>query len=343
MAEPVRENGLVVGSFLEKVLRAGHFAVTCELGPPQNADGDLIRKKARLLQGCSDGVNITDNQTAIVRFSSISAGTITIQEGLEPVIQMTCRDRNRLAIQSDLLGAYALGMRNLLCLTGDHQTFGNHPEAKNVFDIDSVQLIEMVKRMRDNREFQCGEAFKGKEPRFFIGAAAAPFADPIEFRPYRLAKKVNAGADFIQTQLVYDVEAFERYMQKVRELGLHKEVFILAGVGPLKSPGMARYMKKNVPGILVPDEIIDRMAAAGKPWAGRDDLTSEEKRARSKAWRQEGIQICIDLIRQIKLIKGVAGVHIMAIEWEEAVRPIVEGAGLYPRPKIITESENMQA
>lgn len=329
-------NGYLVGSNLERILRAGHFAVTGELGPPQSADGAVIREKAQLLKGYCDAANITDNQTAIVRMSSIGAGTILVQEGLEPVIQMTARDRNRLAIQSDLLGAYALGMRNLLCLTGDHQQFGNHPTAKNVFDIDSLQMVHMVSDMRDEHVFQCGDAFKGQEPRFFVGAAAAPFADPIDFRPIRLAKKVQAGANFIQTQLVYDVPAFERYMSKVRELGLPEKVFILAGVGPLKSPGMARYMKNNVPGILVPDELIERMTAAGAPWAGKkkDELTADDKRERVQAWRQEGIQICIELIQQLRQIEGVAGVHIMAIEWEEAVKPIVEGAGLYPRPAL---------
>ncbi len=329
-------NGYVAGSTLEKILKAGHFAATGELGPPQSADGEVIREKATLLKGYVDGVNITDNQTAIVRMSSIGAGTIVVEEGLEPIIQMTCRDRNRLAIQSDLLGAYALGMRNLLCLSGDHQQFGNHPTAKNVFDMDSVQLVRMVADMRDDCIFQCGDALKGQEPRFFVGAASAPFADPLDFRPYRLAKKVKAGADFIQTQLVYDVEAFAKFMEKVRELGLHEQTYLLAGVGPLKSPGMARYMKNNVPGILVPDKIIDRMTDAGKPWAGKskDELTKEDKQARSKAWREEGIQICIDLIKELREIKGVAGVHIMAIEWEEAVKPIVEGAGLYPRPKV---------
>lgn len=329
-------NGYRVGSRLERLLRAGHFAVTGELGPPQSADPGVIREKAALLKDCCDAVNITDNQTAIVRMSSIGAGTLVVQEGLEPIIQMTCRDRNRLAIQSDLLGAYAVGLRNLLCLTGDHQSFGNHPAAKNVFDIDSIQLVRMVAEMRDRGIFDCGDQFKGLEPRFFVGAAAAPFADPIDFRPYRLAKKVKAGADFIQTQLIYDVEAFSRYMDKVRELGLHEQTYILAGVGPLKSPGMARYMKNNVPGLLVPDELIERMTEAGAPWAGKskDELTKEDKRARSSAWRQAGIQICIELIQQIRQIEGVAGVHIMAIEWEEAVRPIAEGAGLLPRPTV---------
>ena len=329
-------NGYLVGSQLEKILRAGHFAVTGELGPPQSADPGVIKEKAALLKGYVDAVNITDNQTAIVRMSSIGAGTLVLQEGLEPVIQMTCRDRNRLAIQSDLLGAYALGMRNLLCLTGDHQIFGNHPTAKNVYDMDSLQMVKMVTEMRDKAVFQCGDEVKGTTASFLVGAAAAPFADPVDFRPLRLAKKVRAGANFIQTQLVYDVEEFAKYMEKVRELGVHKETFILAGVGPLKSPGMAKYMKNNVPGILVPDTVIDRMTQAGKEWEGKkaSDLSPEEKKARSDAWQAEGIQVCIDLIKDIKKIEGVAGVHIMAIEWEEAVKPIVEGAGLYPRPDL---------
>ena len=336
MSAEIHSNGYLANSMLERVLCAGHFAVTGELGPPQSADGQVIRSKAQLLRGYCDAVNITDNQTAIVRMSSIGAGTIVIQEGLEPVIQMTCRDRNRLAIQSDLLGAYALGMRNLLCLSGDHQRFGNHPGAKNVFDVDSLQMVRMVADMRDECIFQCGDKFKGQEPRFFIGAAAAPFADPVDFRPYRLAKKVAAGADFVQTQLVYDIPAFENYMNKVRELGLDEKTYILAGVGPLKSPGMARYMKNNVPGILVPDELIARMEGAGAPWADKkkDELTADDKRARSEAYKNEGIQICIELIQQLRNIEGVAGVHIMAIEWEEAVKPIVEGADLFPRPQV---------
>ena len=331
-----KDNGYLVGSHLEKMLRAGHFVVTGELGPPQSADAEVIREKAALLKGYVDAVNITDNQTAIVRMSSIGAGTLVLKEGLEPVIQMTCRDRNRLAIQADLLGAYALGLRNLLCLTGDHQTFGNHPTAKNVYDMDSLQLVQMVTDMRDKAIFQCGDELKGQTAAFLVGAAAAPFADPVAFRPLRLAKKVKAGANFIQTQLVYDVKEFAIYMEKVREMGLHKETYILAGVGPLKSPGMAKYMKNNVPGILVPDEVIDRMTNAGKEWADKkpSDLSPEEKKARAEAWQTEGIQVCIDLIKDIQKIEGVAGVHLMAIEWEEAVKPIVEGAGLYPRPEV---------
>ena len=343
MAASASGNGYLSGSNLERVLRAGHFAVTGELGPPQNADGEVIRKKAALLKGYVDAVNITDNQTAIVRMSSIGAGTIVVQEGLEPVIQMTCRDRNRLAMQSDLLGAYALGMRNILCLTGDHQTFGNHPNSKNVFDMDSTQLVQMLVKMRDEKVFQNGEAFKGAEPRFFIGAAESPFAHPVDFRPLRLAKKVKAGANFIQTQLVYDLKAFEAFMEKVRELGIHKDTYIMAGVGPLKSPGMAKYMIENVPGILIPEEMVKRMTAAGAPWAGKskDELTKEDKKARSLAWQEEGIRICIETIQQLQKVEGVAGVHIMAIEWEEAVKPLVEGAGLYPRPVVAAPVEEV--
>ncbi|MCS7261506.1 MAG: methylenetetrahydrofolate reductase, partial [Anaerolineae bacterium] len=239
----VAHNGYKSGSNLERVLKAGHFAVTGELGPPKNHDANVIRRKAELLKGCVDAVNITDNQTAIVRMSSIAAGVILIQENMDPVIQMTCRDRNRLGMQSDLLGAAALGIKNVLCLTGDHQSFGNHPTAKNVHDLDSIQLVRMVKDMRDESRFQCGEEIPGGGPRFFIGAAANPFGDPFEFRPYRLAKKVAAGADFIQTQLIYDIPRFHEFMKRVVDMGLHEKVFILAGVGPLKSVGMAKYMR----------------------------------------------------------------------------------------------------
>lgn len=336
MTAAVSTNGYLSGSNLEKVLRSGVFAVTGEVGPPQSADAKVIFEKAALLKGNCDAVNITDNQTAIVRMSSIGAGALVLNQGLEPIIQMVCRDRNRLAMQSDLLGAYALGIRNLLCLSGDHQTFGNHPNSKNVYDLDSVQMLQMVSDMRDKHCFQCGEQIKGVEPRFFIGAAAAPFADPVEYRPYRLAKKVQAGANFIQTQLIYDIDAFKVYMEKVRQLGLHEKTYILAGVGPIKSPGMARYMKDSVPGILVPDELIQRMTAAGNPWKQipKDKLTKEDKKARSEAWKAEGIKICIELIQHLKEIEGVAGTHIMSIEWEEAIHPIVEGAGLLPRPVI---------
>ncbi|MFH1019736.1 MAG: acetyl-CoA decarbonylase/synthase complex subunit delta [Pseudomonadota bacterium] len=302
------------GSRLERILTSGEFAVTGELGPPKNGNAEQVREKARLLKGSVDAVNITDCQTAIVRMSSISAGLLTLAEGVEPVIQMTCRDRNRIGMQSDILGAAALGLKNLLCLTGDHQKFGNHPGSKGVFDMDSIQLLGMVKTMRDEKKFQCGEAIKSHEPRLFLGAAANPFAGPSEqFRAARLAKKVANGADFVQTQIIYNVERFARFMQAVRDLGLHKKVHILAGVTPPKSVGMARYMKSSVPGMDVTDEVIKRMQGA-------------------KDKEDEGINICVDIIRQVREIEGVAGVHIMAIEWESAVPEIVSRAGLAARP-----------
>jgi methylenetetrahydrofolate reductase (NADPH) len=321
-------NGYKAGSNLERVLTKGYFAVTGELGPPKSQDAEVIRKKAALLKGVVDAVNLTDNQTAIVRMSSIAAGVLLVREGLEPIIQMTCRDRNRLAMQADLLGACALGIKNVLCLTGDHQSFGNHPFAKNVHDVDSLQLIQIVKGLRDEGKFQCGEEIKGGGPRFFIGAAANPFGDPFEYRPYRLAKKAAAGADFIQTQLIYDMPRFREFMKRVVDLGLHEKVKILAGVGPLKSSGAAKYMRDQVPGMIVADEYVDRMegAVAGIP--------KEDKKGRAAAWRAAGIKICIEQIQQVREIEGVAGIHIMAIEWEEAVRPLVEGAGLLPRPVV---------
>lgn len=307
-------------SNLEKVLAAGTFAVTAELGPPKSGDVDVIKKKAGYLKGYADAVNITDNQTAIVRMSSIAAGVLALGEGLEPVVQITCRDRNRIAIQSDVLGAYALGLRNILCLTGDHQVFGNHPTSRNVFDMDSIQLIQILKDMRDQQKFACGDEIRNSkkspvvEPRIFIGAAANPFADPFEFRVVRLAKKAAAGVDFIQTQCIYDMERFEKWMKQVRDRGIHKKVKILAGVTPLKSVRMAKYMRDGVAGLSVPDYYIERLAAA------------EDGAA-------EGINICVEQIERLKKIKGIAGVHIMAIEWERKVPEIVERAGLFPRPK----------
>jgi methylenetetrahydrofolate reductase (NADPH) len=318
-------SGLVAGSNLEKVLRAGHFAVTGELGPPASADASVIEEKAKNFVDTVDSVNITDNQTAVVRMSSIAVGVQLLALGIEPNMQMTCRDRNRIAIQADLLGASALGIKNLLCLTGDHQTFGNHPMAKNVFDLDSMGLLMMVKAMRDEGVVQSGEKMT-VPPRFFLGAAANPFADPFAFRPYRLAKKVKAGADFVQTQLIYNVPKFAEYMKIAGDLGLLDDVYILAGVGPIKSSGAARYMANNVPGMDVPDEIVARMSGAIK------GIPSEEKAARRAAWRDEGISICVEIIQQVREIPGVAGVHIMAIEWEEAVPTIVDKAGLLPRP-----------
>jgi methylenetetrahydrofolate reductase (NADPH) len=304
------------GSNLEKILTGGQFAVTGELGPPKGADVSVIERKASLLRGNVDAINVTDNQTAIVRMSSIAVSAILKQMGLEPTMQMVVRDRNRIAIQSDIFGAYALGIRNILCLSGDHQKFGNHPTAKNVFDLDSIQLIQTVKRMRDEHKVLGGDEIDGA-PQMFIGAAANPFADPFEYRVIRLGKKVAAGVDFIQTQCIYDLDKFERFMEMARDRGLDKKVHILAGVTPLKSAGMARYMKEKVAGIEVPDEIINRMKAAGKEKA-----------------KEEGLKICVEQIQRLRQVEGVHGIHLMAIEWEEMVHEIVERAGLLPRPQV---------
>lgn len=306
------------GSNLENLLKTGKFVVTAELGPPRGADRSAIEKKCEILKGYGDAFNITDCQTAVVRMSSIASGRIVLEAGLEPIIQMTCRDRNRIAIQSDLLGAAALGAKNMLCLTGDHQKFGDHPMAKGVFDIDSIQLIQIVKILRDEKKFQSGQELKASEPRFFIGAAENPFADPFKFRAIRLAKKITAGADFIQTQIIYNVKKFKEWMKMVTDMGLHEKAFILAGVAPLKSAGMAKHMKYNVPGMDVPDEVMNRMTAASA----------------NKKGKEEGIKICLEVIEQVRVIKGVAGIHIMAVEWEEAVPEIVRQARLYPRPTI---------
>ncbi len=305
------------GSRLERILESGAFAATAELGPPKGPDLEVVHNKMRLLAGVCDAINITDNQTAIVRLSSVATSAVLCQSGLEPVMQMTCRDRNRLAIQADVFGAIALGVRNLLCLSGDHQCFGDHPTAKNVYDVDSIQLIRMVADLRDRGVTLSGEAVEGQVP-MYIGAAANPFGDPFEMRVIRLAKKVAAGADFIQTQCIFDMPRFKEWMRRVVDLGLHEKVHILAGVMPLKSAGAARYINNNVAGISVPPAIIKRMSAAG----------------RGKKARDEGLAICSEMIQEVREIKGVHGVHIMAVEWEEAIAPLAEMAGLLPRPVV---------
>jgi methylenetetrahydrofolate reductase (NADPH) len=304
------------GSHLQQILSQGKFAVTAEVGPPRGANAEVVRSKAAKLKGYVDAVNVTDNQTAIVRMSSIAAGVHLVQMGSEPVIQMVTRDRNRIALQSDIMGAYSLGIRNILCLSGDHQTFGSQPGALNVFDIDSMHLINTVKTMRDTGKDMSGFELN-EAPRMFIGAAENPFADPFEYRVIRLAKKVAAGADFIQTQCVYDLKRFKDWINQARERGLTEKVHILAGVTPLKSARMAKYMATKVSGITIPDAVIKRM----------EGVTREQSAA-------EGLKICQETIQEMRQLKGVHGIHIMAIEWEEKVPEIVQSAGLYPRPTI---------
>jgi 5,10-methylenetetrahydrofolate reductase len=302
------------GTNLEKVLESGEFAVTAEVGPSKGSAATVIQRKGELLKSYCDAVNVTDNQSAVVRMSSWASCVMLKQMGLDPVMQIVVRDRNRLAIQSDVLGAVALGVKNILCLSGDHQMLGNHPNAKGVYDLDSIQLIQMLKTMRDERKFQCGEDISGEVP-IYIGAAANPFADPFEYRVIRLAKKVKAGADFIQTQAVFDVAKFAKWMEMVRERGLDKQVHILAGVIPIKSAGMARYMRDYVSGVHVPDEIVTRMEDA-------------------KEAKEEGISICLETIEQLKEIEGVHGIHIMAVAWEDIIPRMVEASGLMPRPAL---------
>ncbi|MFN2435712.1 MAG: methylenetetrahydrofolate reductase [Desulfotignum sp.] len=303
-------------SRLEKVLATGELAVTSECGPPRGCRPEKVKEKAALLKDHVDGINVTDNQTAMVRMSSFAAGVLIKQIGLDPILQMVSRDRNRLAMQSDIIGAYSFGINTMLCLSGDHAKFGDHPMAQGVFDIDSVQMIKMVRQMRDEGLFQ-GGAKIDEPPKMFIGAAANPFADPFELRVMRLAKKVKAGVDFIQTQCIFNLDKFEEWMKGVVDRGLDEQVYILAGITPMKSVGMARYMKNKVPGMDIPDDVIKRLEGVPK-----------------EQQPEEGIKMAVEAIERLKEVKGVHGFHIMAIEWEEKVPQIVEQSGLYPRPKV---------
>lgn len=303
-------------SKLERILSGGHLSVTSECGPPRGSDPSAIKEKAKIIKDYVDAINITDNQTAMTRLCSLASVIHLKQMGIEPVLQMVVRDRNRIALQSDILGAASFDIYNVLCLSGDHQKFGDCPEAQNVYDIDSMQLISAVRHMRDQGRFLGGDDIK-RPPQLFVGAAANPFADPFEVRIPRLAKKIAAGAEFIQTQCIYNIDKFELWMKQARDRGLHDQTFIMAGVTPMKSAGMARYMNNRVPGMDVPEEIIKRMSGVSK-----------------KDQPKEGINICVETIQRLKEVEGVRGFHIMAIEWEEMVPEIVERSGLYPRPKI---------
>jgi methylenetetrahydrofolate reductase (NADPH) len=300
-------------SRLAKVLESGQFAVAAELSPPKGLNLEAIQRDAEALRDYVDAVNVTDNQAASVRMASIPVSAMLVQNGIEPVAQMTCRDRNRLAIQADLLGAAGMGINNVLCLSGDHGRWGDHPAAKNVYDLDSMQLIRIVRNMTENGCLDNGRDIK-PPPSFFPGAAANPFAPPFAYRPFRLAKKVAAGARFIQTQLIYNLDRFREYMAQVCDLGLDEKVFILAGVGPFKSARMAQFMATSVAGMDVPQELVHRM-----------------ERTPKAAQPLEGIRICLEIIESVRGIPGVSGLHIMAVHWSEAVPEIVSQAGLYPR------------
>ena len=299
---------------LQRVLESGEFAVSAEVGPPKGPDISELLEHAEEFRNMADGFNVTDNQTAITRVSSL-ATCIKLQEvGAEPILQMTVRDRNRIGLQSDLLGANSHGIKNVLCLSGDHQSFGNEPDAKGVYDIDSTQLIWTLKRMRDEKKFIGGEDLES-DCDFFIGAVANPFADPFEYRVDRLEKKIEAGLEFVQTQAIYDMDRFKRWMEEVRRRGLHERVYIMGGVIPIKAVGAARYMQKHVSGVIVPEEIIQRIKNA------------EDR-------QKEGIELCAEQIRELKEIEGVAGAHLMPIAWEDAIPHITEKAEVLPRPNV---------
>ncbi len=302
-----------IKSNLKRILAKGNFAVTAEIGPPKGSNPHLIHRKGELLRGCADAFNVTDNQTAVTRMSSMAACAILQKMRLEPIMQMTCRDRNRIALQSDVLGASALGIKNILCLTGDHQSFGNHPSAKGVYDLDSIQLIHVLRNMRDEERFLSGDKILSGAPDIFIGAVANPYGDAY-LGVYRLEKKIRAGAQFIQTQSIFSIERFEEWMKEVRTKNLHKKAYILASITPLKSVRMAERMKNDVPGAFVPREIVVRMKGA-----------SDSKK--------EGYRIALETIEEVKNVDGVHGIHITAVFWEEIIPHVIKEAGLLPRPQ----------
>ena len=300
---------MVYRSNLERVLSENNFAVTAEIGPPKGCDPDKIKAKVEIVKDYAHAFNITDNQTAVVRLSSMAGCCILLKLGLEPVMQIACRDRNRIALQSDVLGAASIGVKNMLFITGDHQCFGNHPGARGVYDLDSIQLIKVVKDMRDNGVFQSGDKILSGNPNVFIGAAANPFADPFELQMDRLEKKIDAGADFIQTQSVFNLDKFNVWMDEICSRGLDKRVHILAGITPLKSLKMTDRMKFHIPGVDVPDNIYKRMKNSSNP-------------------EDEGFKIALELINEVKKTKGVHGMHITALFWEEIIPSLIEKSGL---------------
>ena len=305
-------------SRLERVLRSGRFAVTAELNAPDSANPEDVYRNALVLAEVCDAINATDGSGANCHMSSLGCCALLTRAGYEPVFQVSCRDRNRIAMQGDLLGAAALGIKNVLCLTGDDVTAGDQPEAKRVFDFDSLQLLRTARIMCDKGVFLSGRKLT-TPPRFFLGAAENPFAPPYDWRPLRLAKKIEAGADFIQTQYCFDLPRLQSFMQRVRDLGLHEKVYLLIGVGPLRSEKVAEFMRTKVPGVWIPDAIVERMAKTPK-----------------KQQAEEGKRICIEIIQQVRAMEGVHGVHIMAYRQEETVAEIVERAGLLSRQPIRT-------
>ena len=313
--ETLSDEHYLAGSRLERILRAGRFAVTAELNPPDSADPQEVYDAALVLSRVCDAINATDASGANCHMSSVAICALLTRAGYEPVMQVSCRDRNRIAIQGDVLGGAAMGVKNLLCLTGDDVSAGDQPQAKRVFDLDAIHLLRTVKIMRDEGRYLSGRKIT-EPPRLFLGAAINPFVQPYDWRPLRLAKKIEAGANFIQTQYCFDLPRFRIFMQRVRDLGIDQKVCILVGVGPLRSDRAAEFMRSKVPGVIIPDEIVDRLRKA----------PAAEK-------QQVGKQICVEIIQQVQEIEGVAGVHVMAYRQEELVAEIIEEAGLLPRPR----------
>ncbi len=307
------------GSRLERILESGQFAVTAEAGPPRGSSAEVMIKKGELLKDFCDAVNVTDNQIAMVRMSSLAGCVLLKQTGAEPVLQMVVRDRNRLALQSDLLGAAALGIRNVLCLAGDHTRMGNHPSAMGVYDIDPIHLVQMIKTLRDERQLMNGQRISGEVPAY-IGAVTNPLVDSTGLALLGMRKKVFAGADFIQTQAVFDVVSFRAWMEQVRRLGLHERTHILASVLPIKSVEMAHRMREGIPGLRIPAQLVERLEKA-------EDAKEDAK--------EVGAKISVELIEEIRAVPGVHGIHIMAVACEEAVPRIVQEAGLWPRPPVL--------
>ena len=293
---------------LERVLRRSEFAVTAEINPPDSADPDEIEHRIKPFEGWVDAINATDGSGAHCHMSSIAVSALLIRMGYSPVTQISCRDHNRIAIQGNVLGAAALGVANILCLTGDGVQAGDHTEAKPVFDLDSISLLQTIRTMRDEARFLSGRTITGP-PQVFVGAAENPFAPPHDFRPIRLAKKIAAGAQFIQTQYCYDVVMMARFMARVRDLGLHERCFILAGCGPLASAKAAKWIRANVPGVHIPDAVIARLEGA-------------------KNQRAEGKRLCVEIIQQLREMPGIAGVHLMAYKQEESIAEIVHESGV---------------
>ncbi len=298
---------------LEEAFRSGLPVTTCEIASGDGADPDDVVRRARLVRDHVDAVNVPDNTAGIVHMSAWAAAAILAGEGVDPIMHVTCRDRNRLALQGDLLGAAAMGVRNILCLTGDHMVHGDHPDAKPVFDLDSIQLVGLANVLRHGR-YLSGREIK-PAPDLFPGATENPFAPPYDFRPLRLQKKVEGGARFIQTQITFNVKRFAAFMESVRDLGLDRKVPILAGVAPVRSARAARFMQERVPGMEIPDSVVRRMEQAGNERTRREE---------------EGIRICVEIIEQLREVRGLAGFHLMPIHWEEAVAEIASRARLVP-------------